>query len=67
MVYLSSGILFNNTKKQRDAMKTVLRGEFVPVTPGTIKEERSQINDLTFYQKLEAKEQTNSKASVKKG
>ena len=67
MVYLSSGILFSNKKKQRDAMKTVLRGEFVPVNPGTIKEERSQINHLTFYQKLEAKEQTNSKASVKKG
>ena len=48
-------------------MKTVLRGEFVPVNPGTIKEEGSQINHLTFYQKLEAKEQTNSKASIKKG
>ena len=53
MAYLSRGILFSNKKKQRDAMNTVLRGEFVPVNPCTIKEERSQINDLTFYQKLE--------------
>ena len=67
MVYLSSGILFSNKKKQRDEMKTVLRGKFVPVNPYTIKEEGSQINDLSFHlKKLETKEQTNPKASIKR-
>ena len=67
MVYLSSGILFGNKKKQRNAVKAVLRGKFIPIYPYTIKEERSQINDPTFHLKeLETKEQTNPKASIRK-
>ena len=50
-----------------DAAKAVLRGTFIPIQAYLKKQEKSQINNLTFHLKeLEKEEQTKPKAEGKK-
>lgn len=57
-----------NTTKQNiwDAYKTVLRRKFIAINTYIIKEERSQVNNLTSHLKKLKKEQTKLKSSTRK-
>lgn len=57
-----------NTTKQNiwDAYKTVLRRKFIAINIYIIKEERSQVNNLTSHLKKLKKEQTKLKSSTRK-
>lgn len=57
-----------NTTKQNiwDAYKTVLRRKFIAINIHIIKEERSQVNNLTSHLKKLKKEQTKLKSSTRK-
>ena len=50
-----------------DAAKAVLRGEFIVIQAFLKKQEKSQINNLTYHLKeLEKEEQTKPKISIRK-
>ena len=49
-----------------DAAKAVLRGKFIAIQAFLKKQEKTQINNLTYHLKELEKEQTKPKASVRK-